>query len=638
MATIKFWSEMTKATSVDGQDKVMIGKNSNGEAMYVDFQYLVNQAGAQASDYIPIDGNTLPTLGTENKFSIVGSGTYNQAVGGDVVVPENSLGIIVWDGDEWSVGSFVELPEPEIDKTNIIQEKSEKLTTETAVFSYSTPLTSERILPENDSFSHIDRPDLARLKETPLIITGEDDGIIGRVSKNSIIVTDTIDRPDIEGVIFTDENDVVVAVASQKEAGENEGDVNEEEVKEIIKESELINTFWEPPEQEGFSTGSSSAEHWLNYDYYADFDQVRVNQKIAQGYDPYITRELLGTSTKGDYNVYRYEFKPTKPTRKVILFGGTHGSEKIPPMVLLRFFKALCNDWMNDPTLMWARHNIHFVVIPLVSPFGMRHANRRVWETDPIPCSWNKSGDTVTVTFNESDFPTNNPNVSASDYFTASEGVAGNTWISLINSSDQNILPDDGYRIETVVNAQTVTIDVPLSGDGAGTCEIFVSTDPNRGFDLPSYPWKDNTTTNNKTTFSDPVAVPFNNKGTKPFALNESIFIRDTYELHSDATFAVDLHNGAGDYDTRHDPDVGIDPTPYLLNNRLHAPFTDEIMPIRIVVANTAGRYGGQLLGMSSFTIEWGELANTDERATDAQRWMSNFILICARFYNKKNN
>ena len=112
MATIKFWSEMTKATTVDGEDKVMISRNSTGEAMYADFQYLINQAGMNSSDYIPVDGNTLPDGGEGNKVTFAGPGTYTQSGGDDVVVPENSLGIITWDGDEWSLGSSVAIDIP----------------------------------------------------------------------------------------------------------------------------------------------------------------------------------------------------------------------------------------------------------------------------------------------------------------------------------------------------------------------------------------------------------------------------------------------------------------------------------------------------------------------------------------------
>src|SRR5690625_3461005 len=110
MATIKFWSEMTKATTVDGEDKVMIGRNATGEAMYADFQYLINQAGMNSSDYIPVDGNTLPDGGEGNKVTFAAPGTYTQSGGDDVVVPENSLGIITWDGDEWVLGSVISVP------------------------------------------------------------------------------------------------------------------------------------------------------------------------------------------------------------------------------------------------------------------------------------------------------------------------------------------------------------------------------------------------------------------------------------------------------------------------------------------------------------------------------------------------
>src|SRR5699024_7313331 len=92
--------------------KVMIGRDATGEAMYADFQYLINQAGMNSSDYIPVDGNTLPDGGEGNKVTFAGPGTYTQSGGDDVVVPENSLGIIVWDGDEWSIGSVVTIPAP----------------------------------------------------------------------------------------------------------------------------------------------------------------------------------------------------------------------------------------------------------------------------------------------------------------------------------------------------------------------------------------------------------------------------------------------------------------------------------------------------------------------------------------------
>src|SRR5690606_117817 len=362
--------------------------------------------------------------------------------------------------------------------------------------------------------------------------------------------------PDLDFVAIDEDGYILVKIGGHSEGG----GIDKHEVEKIINRSELIQTFWEPPVQEAYNVSSSNQAYWESYDYWGIFDEVRLNQKTAQGYDPYVTRELLGKSTVENYDVYRYEFKPVNPTKKAVIFGGTHGSERISPIVLQRFFKALCEDWMNNPALMWARHNVHFVVIPLVSPFGFHKRNRRVWETEPFPASWTKSGNVVTVTFNVADFPLTNPNVSGSNYFTASEGLVGNTWISLINSSDQTGLPDNGYVIKSVINGQTITIETPdTTGGTSGTCQIFVSTDPNRGFDLPLMRWEGVVTASASQSFTDPVAVPYNNKGTKPFALNETTYIADTYELHPDADFAVDMHNGAADYDSRYCSGVDID-------------------------------------------------------------------------------
>lgn len=598
----------------------------------------------QAS-FVPVSGFELPTPSQSVAYSFLGEGTYTH-VSGDVVVPDGHWGVANWDGSAWGFSDMGELPQPDIDKTDTVVEPSERVTTETAVLGYSTPLTSERILPDGNSFSNnvVDRPDVPMLTDLPLILTGDDDSIVGRVSKNAIVVTE-IDRPDIDGVIFLDENGNLIQVV-ENGSGEGGGsDVNKDEVKRLIKESEYNVAYYEPDVQEEYNNGTSQNEYWLNYDYYADFDTVRENQKAASGYQPYVSRELLGLSTDQQYEVYRYEFKPANPTHKIILFGGVHGQERIPPMVLLRFFKNLCENWMHDPVLTWFRHNIHVVVVPLVSPYGFRERNRRVKETDPFPATWTKTGDRVTVTFNVSDFPTTNPNVSASNYFTASPASAliDKLWLSFINSSDQDVAPDNGYPIKAIVDGQTVQFDVPPgSGEGAGTCQIYISADPNRGFNLPSIDWNDkNPNTNTMSAFNEPVSVPFDNKGTKPFSLNESIYVMDTYEEHQDATLAIDIHNGAADYDTRWNPGFGIDISPIQKMNDMHANFSNDQFHYRTntLDANSAGYIGTQLFNMASFTIEWGgHNLVTEEIATDSQRWLVNFILQASKFYDKKLN
>src|SRR5690606_27359320 len=122
--------------------------------------------------------------------------------------------------------------------------------------------------------------------------------------------------------------------------------------------------------------------------------------------------------------------------------------------VLYRFFKNLIENYSSSPALQWARRNIHYVVVPLLSPDSYERRTRRVKETPPFPATWTKSGDVVTITFEESDFPNTNPNVSASDYF-SDEGIVGKTMVSVINSNDQTGLPDNGYVIQSNPSGQS---------------------------------------------------------------------------------------------------------------------------------------------------------------------------------------
>lgn len=644
MSNVAFWHGMTKAQTVELLDKILLGRNIDGRIQYADFNQLIGAISASVGAGIEPTAETetqLPAPAQSGRIMIMKGGSYTQPDGTTPFeVPADSFNVGYWNGTEWSLAVSVET-EADLsgyatkgDIDGNIEEDEDKAPSGDTVHKYATPLTSARILPNGNAFDFVDRPDMS--DEWPLIITDVDGKVLARIGGTQMSIAKEYDRPDL-GVVYVDEDGRLFNSGADSNG---EGSVDAGAMKEIIKESELIQTFWEPPVQDEYNMGSSNEAFWLDYPYWNTFDEVRVNQKTAAGYDPYITRELLGKSTKGDYDIYRYEFKPVNPTRKVIVFGGTHGSERIAPMVLQRFFKALCEDWMQNAALMWARHNVHFVTIPLVSPFGFHHRNRRVWETDPFPATWTKSGDVLTVTFNPANFPTTNPNVSAANYFTSHEGVAGKMWLSLINSSDPAGTPDNGYKIHTVVNGQTVRATAPTGGASSGTCEIFISADPNRGFDLSVSTWDaSEPSDHNMQTFSDPVAVPFNNKGTKPYALNESKFIRDTYELHADATFAVDMHNGAADYDTRVPAGFGNDPTPYLLNNAMHASFTDGPMPFSGTLNNTAGQYGIQNLDINSFTVEWGNHGLMDAiKATDSQRWMSNFLLICSRYYNRKLN
>src|SRR5690625_750845 len=59
---------------------------------------------------VAVSGNTLPVDVEGKKVAFVGSGTYTQSGGPDIVVPDGSMGILFWDGSEWSLSQSVEMP------------------------------------------------------------------------------------------------------------------------------------------------------------------------------------------------------------------------------------------------------------------------------------------------------------------------------------------------------------------------------------------------------------------------------------------------------------------------------------------------------------------------------------------------
>src|SRR5699024_4933635 len=101
-----------------------------------------------------VEGNSLPIPdGTGKKVAFVGSGTYTQSGGPDIVVPSGYMGILSWDGSEWSLSQSVEMPMPIIDSTDTILEESDKLTTEKAIKNYTIPKYSKRALPFGYGFT-----------------------------------------------------------------------------------------------------------------------------------------------------------------------------------------------------------------------------------------------------------------------------------------------------------------------------------------------------------------------------------------------------------------------------------------------------------------------------------------------------
>lgn len=385
--------------------------------------------------------------------------------------------------------------------------------------------------------------------------------------------------------------------------------------------------YYNPAPQEPYNIGSSGTE-WINANLYHELWLPFLNDTT------YVTRELLGVSSERQLNIYKYEFKPENPTRKVVFFAGNHGPEKIPVIVLYRFFKNLIENYSSSPALQWARKNIHFVVVPLLSPDGYELRCRRVKETAPFNASWTKTGNVATITFNTADFPNTNPNLTASTYF-SNNGIVGKTMISLIDSSDTVAIPNDGYLIQSNPSGQSVTINVPTGGASSGTCKIYVSTDPNRNYSTPNNSWEAATPNGTITPYTEPVAVRMDNKGTKAYSLTESLIAKKVIDDNQDATFLIDFHNGSADYDSRWD-NISFDRSGLDQINDLHRLYTNQFLD-RIIDLNALSPYASQTHSINAITVEWGQHSPiTVAVATDSQRWFGNLMISGSWYYNKK--
>src|SRR5699024_12541107 len=81
------------------------------------------------------------------------------------------------------------------------------------------------------------------------------------------------------------------------------------------------------------------------------------------------------------------------------------------------------------------------------------------------------------------------PNISALDYF-LTDGIEGKLYLSVLNSGESTF-ESFSYMISEVIGAREVIIDVDgISSGTSGACEIFVSADANRNFDLGGNVWK----------------------------------------------------------------------------------------------------------------------------------------------------
>lgn len=517
--------------------------------------------------------------------------------------------------------------------TGVVEEGNTQAVSGGEVWEKTVTNESNRALPIGDEFLKIDRPDLDIDKK--ILIVDDDLNISVELndSFNSLYREEEYDRPDL-GLVFIDEKGNVV-YESQK----NSANIDDSKVVEIAEKLSL--KYTEFGTQEGYVVQPAIPF----FEYIKQWDLLMDSKINNPDFPNYITKTQISESSNYAMPIWRYDFKPPSPKGKVIISCCNHGWEKNPSYAIKNFFDKLVNEWSEHDMMQWLRWNVHFIVIPVLSPEGYspnpfntdepdNRGSRRVLETIPFDATWTKIGDRITITYNVNDFPNTNGRLDGGTYFSG-DGVEKKVYISILESSSEDSLPNTGLLIDKV-NAGN-SIDVLFSGGAStsGTCKICVSVDPNRGYQMNFPKWEDYISTG--TVNGTPLSAQ-DNKGTKPYSLNETIVMRDLIETENDIDLLLDFHSGyIRQYTYSHNSNQDI--TPLILTNKLTSDFNSDEYKILSGDLPTLTNYAGQIKNINALTPEWNFWSSlSEQRATQEFRWYSNLINICSKFYITQKN
>lgn len=97
----------------------------------------------------------------------------------------------------------------------------------------------------------------------------------------------------------------------------------------------------------------------------------------------YISKEVIANDGHGR-NIIKYTLNAGGPTlglscKKPTIFitCGTHGTEKVSPVAIYLFAKAICDNWKTDNILSMFRNEVKFVIIGIVNPYGFDNLTRK---------------------------------------------------------------------------------------------------------------------------------------------------------------------------------------------------------------------------------------------------------------------
>jgi len=352
----------------------------------------------------------------------------------------------------------------------------------------------------------------------------------------------------------------------------------------------------------------------------SDWDDLTRNHTINADGSPWITKQSIGPASVGPYEIIRYDFLPENPQKTIIATGSIHGIEWPSTDILFRIFRMIDEKHNEIPILGYLRNNVHFIVIPILNPWGYVYQDRRCRETAPIPVFWERNGNRVTIEIDAENFPDSDGRFAPQNYIT--DQSAGKLVVSLQAASDASTLPVRGYKVESVIDNLRFTVLSEDTGNTNGTAEFFVLTDMNRQFDINNWEGFSH------LTWTDANGVPYANKGTRPYALAETQYLKDLLHTYSNAVAYLDFHTGPPyPYCAYYGANDNFDREPIDAILAFLAPPSDEVL-IGENVLPSGNSYAAQLLGMQSFTPETG---GTD--AAKTLRWWLNILIAYSLLY-----
>ena len=588
-----------------------------------------------------IDINTSGILGSINPSTNTSSledGVYRAEVEGtypnasNIVVKEGYYTLLRKDNGVWKLESEVKMPT--LSLTGKVEEGNTEAVSGGEVYESTIQKDSTKILDSDKDFVKIERSDLQRF-----IIVNSNDVVLHETADlkelqdlekrtlpdNAESIDSSYDRPDLQGLIILDKDNRVLETKNKEE-------------NQIINRHHII--------EDNSSFGTA--------------DTIFIPENLYQAYDDlmdlyssYISKRSIGKTSVGNMDIWVYTFKPKKPSKKILLISGTHASEKVYQKINLDLATNICNNWKNNDLLTYLRSECEIHFIPINCPANALGLNgsitggRRSAETDPIDVAWTKVNGVVTITYNVANFPTSNPNVNGVTYFSEQgEYLVNRLCVTIFDSSNTVLLPNNGYELKSVVNGNTITINSPETGtNGEGTAKMVIYTDINRNMNVYDL-WKAQSTSKNLSQYPSDHGMSYHdNKGTKPASLNEAKLLGDLMDTEN-YDYIIDCHSGAGTNYLDPLSPVGYNKMQEVINHLTNIVSSSNNYPL-----NNATGTIDEYLYMSSYratinsyflikenkpngTIEWSQPSSMDvQNSSGAHNLLTNTI----NFFNNLN-